>query len=114
VKAKPCDVRDVIASAMLQIRESTHSREIVVRVACDLPLVTMHVLMVEVPVNFLDNALEYSEGNMPVEIRARLNPDQPNIRILDRGKGIPEGELERVFDKSYRVCRPDDARRNRP
>jgi two-component system, OmpR family, sensor histidine kinase KdpD len=107
VKAKPCDVQDVIAAALLQLRGSARSHDILVTVACGLPLVPMDdVLMVQVLVNLLDNALKYSEGDAPVEIRARLDTDQLEIRILDRGRGIPERELERVFDKFYRVAVP--------
>jgi two-component system, OmpR family, sensor histidine kinase KdpD len=107
VKTKPCDVHDVIAAALLQLRESAHCHEILVTIACGLPLVPMDdVLMVQVLVNLLDNALKYSGGDAPVEIRARLDTDQLEIRILDQGRGIPEGELERVFEKFYRVAVP--------
>jgi two-component system, OmpR family, sensor histidine kinase KdpD len=57
-------------------------------------------------VNLLDNALKYSPLDTPVEIQAHLAAGQLEIAVLDRGRGIPEGELERVFDKFYRVTVP--------
>jgi len=106
VKAEPCDVNDVVAAALRQLGESARSHAILVTIAPGLPLVPMDdVLMVQVLVNLLDNALKYSPADAPVEILARL-AGQLEIAVLDRGRGIPEGELERVFDKFYRVAVP--------
>jgi two-component system, OmpR family, sensor histidine kinase KdpD len=107
VKAEPCDVNDVVAAALRQLGESVRIHAILVTIAPGLPLVPMDdVLMVQVLVNLLDNALKYSPGDGPVEIQARLDAGQLEIRVLDQGRGIPEGELERVFDKFYRVAVP--------
>lgn len=107
VKADPCDVHDVVAEALRQLGESARSQAILVTIAPGLPLVPMdNVLVVQVLVNLLDNALKYSPGDGPVEIQARLDAGQLEIRVLDHGTGIPVGELERVFDKFYRVAVP--------
>ena len=107
VKAEPCDVHDMVAAALRQLGESGRGHAILVTIAPSLPLVPMDgVLMVQVLVNLLDNALKYSPGDGPVEIQARLDAGQLEIRVLDRGSGIPAGELERVFDKFYRVAVP--------
>lgn len=107
VKAELCDVHDVVASALRQLGESARSHAILVNIAPGLPFVPMDdVLMVQVLVNLLDNALKYSPADAPVEIQAHLSAGRLEITILDRGRGIPEGELERVFDKFYRVAVP--------
>ena len=61
-----------------------------------------NVLIVQVLVNVLDNALKYPPKEMPVEIEAQTDADHLEIRVLDRGRGIPDEELERVFDKCFR------------
>jgi len=107
VKAELCDVHDVIGSALHQLGEAVHSHSISVTIASDLPLVPMDdVLIVQVLVNILDNAIKYSPEAAPIEIDARVNAGQLEIRVLDRGKGIPKQELERVFDKFFRVAIP--------
>jgi PAS domain S-box-containing protein len=103
VEIQPCDVHDVVGAALRQLGEVARSHCVSVTIAPNLPLVPMdHVLIVQVLVNVLDNALRYSSGEAPVEIEAQMSADHLEIRVLDRGRGIPEEELERVFDKFFR------------
>jgi two-component system sensor histidine kinase KdpD len=76
-------------------------------VPSDLPLVLMDfVLMVQVLVNLLDNARKYSPPGTPIEVRAHVDGAEAHIQVADRGVGIPPDDLERVFDKFYRVQQP--------
>jgi two-component system, OmpR family, sensor histidine kinase KdpD len=52
-------------------------------------------------VNLLSNAAQYSAGE-PVSVRARKVSDRLVVRIVDRGPGIPERELGRIFEAFYR------------
>jgi two-component system, OmpR family, sensor histidine kinase KdpD len=52
-------------------------------------------------VNLLSNAARYSGGE-PVSVRAREVSDRLVVRVVDRGPGIPERELERIFEAFYR------------
>jgi len=111
VKTEPCDVHDVVGAALHQLGEASRSHPVSITIAPDLPLVPMdHVLIVQVLVNMLDNALKYSPGDAPIDIEARLDAGQLEIRVLDRGRGIPEQELARVFDKFFRGTLPGPAR----
>lgn len=107
VKAEPCDVNDVVGAALQQLSEAVRGRPVLVNIARCLPLVSMdHVLIVQVLVNMLDNALKYSPLDAPIEIDARLNSGQLEICVSDRGRGIPEQDLGRVFDKFFRGTHP--------
>lgn len=56
--------------------------------------------------NLLENAAKYSlPTSRPVEISAAQNVDTIVIRVTDDGVGIPEGDLERVFEPFFRVDR---------
>ena len=57
-------------------------------------------------VNLLANAIRYS-GDEPVSVRAREVSGRLVIRIVDRGPGIPEKELERIFEAFYRGSASD-------
>jgi two-component system osmolarity sensor histidine kinase EnvZ len=52
--------------------------------------------------NLLGNALRYGDGQ-GVELRLECRPEGASIAILDRGPGIPEAELQRVFQPFYRL-----------
>jgi two-component system, OmpR family, sensor histidine kinase KdpD len=53
-------------------------------------------------VNLFSNAARYSGGER-VSVRAREVAGRVVIRVVDRGPGIPERELERVFEAFYTV-----------
>jgi two-component system sensor histidine kinase KdpD len=75
-----------------------------------LPLVPMDlVLMTQVLVNLLENTLKYSPSGTPVEIIARTDTPWLIIEIADKGHGVPEQDLKRIFDKFYRIPVPEGA-----
>lgn len=103
-----CDVQDVIGSALEQLTDRLRGRRITVDLPSALPLVPMDfVLIVQVLVNLVDNASKYSLPASPIEIRAHLADGYLEIQVADTGIGIPHQDLTRVFDKFYRVRRPD-------
>ena len=53
----------------------------------------------------LANAVEASESGGQVKVAASASDEPPEVRIAveDNGPGIPEGELERVFEPFYRL-----------
>ena len=55
-----------------------------------------------ITVNLLENAVRYGEGK-PVEIVYSCNDEFAEIKIMDRGPGIPDDEVELVFRPFYRL-----------
>ena len=104
-----CDVQELIGSALEQIGTPLKNRQVNVEISPKIPLVPLDfVLFSRVLVNVIDNALKYSPPEKPIEIRARVSRQDLEISIADRGEGIPVDDLERIFDKFYRVQRPDN------
>jgi two-component system sensor histidine kinase KdpD len=69
----------------------------------DLPLVPMDSLLVEqVLVNLLDNALKYTPEGRPIDLSVRLEKDRLVVEVADQGPGLPPEDLPRLFDKFYR------------
>jgi two-component system sensor histidine kinase KdpD len=56
--------------------------------------------------NVLDNAIKYSPDSSPIEVQARSQNGDIVIKIADQGIGIPEQDLQKIFDKFYRIKRP--------
>ncbi len=57
----------------------------------------------QVMFNLLDNAAKYAPADSAVRIGARATAQGIAIEVLDEGPGIPPGDLERIFDKFFRV-----------
>lgn len=53
--------------------------------------------------NLVDNAINYSDPNSQVRIRAYAVSTGIKIEVIDNGVGIPEDEQERIFERFYRV-----------
>jgi two-component system sensor histidine kinase KdpD len=106
---EPCDVQDLIGSALQQLGGRLGDHAVQVQIPEDLPLVQMDfVLMVQVLVNLLDNAAKYSPPGAAVEVHVQFEQDWIALQVLDCGPGIPDEDLPYVFDKFYRVKRPNN------
>ncbi len=107
----PCDVQDLIGCALAALEQKLEGREVKVMLAEKMTLVSMDmVLMNQVVVNLLDNALKYTPAWSSIEITAQSHDQHLLIEVLDRGPGIPEHDLKRVFDKFYRLPVPEGVR----
>jgi two-component system phosphate regulon sensor histidine kinase PhoR len=53
--------------------------------------------------NLLENALNYSPEDRRVRIEAAAHAAEVLLTVSDEGPGIPEADLERVFERFYRV-----------
>lgn len=63
----------------------------------------------QVMINLLSNAVKYTEQNGHIQIRVRREGSQAVLKVRDNGAGIPEAELEHIFDKFHRVDKSRDA-----
>jgi two-component system sensor histidine kinase KdpD len=105
---QPSDVKEILNAALEELPTSANAHPIQVNIPPELPLISLDFgLMVHVFVNILDNAFKYSEVGLPVEVNARELENEIEIEVADRGIGIPEQELVHVFDRFYRVKRPE-------
>jgi signal transduction histidine kinase len=56
--------------------------------------------------NLLENAVRYSDEPVEVKVRVRSELDgRVYVEIADQGIGIPTGELNKIFQRFYRVGR---------
>jgi two-component system sensor histidine kinase SenX3 len=74
-------------------------------VATDLVVAGDRSQLVSAVANLLDNAVKYSEPGEPVEVDATVGDGSICISVRDHGIGIPSRDLERIFERFYRVDR---------
>jgi two-component system sensor histidine kinase KdpD len=68
------------------------------------------VLFEQVLFNLLDNAAKYAPPDTTISVRSWHEGEVVYLQVLDQGPGIPTGDLERIFDKFYRVQKGDQVR----
>jgi two-component system sensor histidine kinase KdpD len=109
ISRQPSDVQDIVGVALEQLGSRFGTRPIKIDIPAELAFVSVDSgLVVQALVNILDNALKYSPPDSPIDISARQVAQQVEIDVADRGVGIPREDLLRVFEKFYRVHRPDN------
>ena len=105
------DIAEIVGAALERAGKVLAHHRIEVAIAPDLPMLQLDAILFEqVLFNLLDNAAKYSPAASRIDLRARRDADAVAIEILDEGPGIPAGDLERVFDKFYRVQAQDRRR----
>ncbi|MGL4913738.1 MAG: sensor histidine kinase, partial [Romboutsia sp.] len=57
----------------------------------------------QVFLNLIDNAIKYTPENKDVHIKVSLQNNKILISVKDTGVGIPEEDIERIFERFYRV-----------
>jgi two-component system sensor histidine kinase SenX3 len=94
----------VIAEALDRTRTTAHSRGIALTHAGQRELILLgnEQQLVTAVVNLLDNAISYSSEGTTVTVAARRDDDAIEVSVADEGIGIPEKDLERVFERFYR------------
>lgn len=70
-----------------------------VAISCD------PIQLVSAFTNLLDNAVKYSDEHGSVEVGATVDGGRVMVWVHDRGIGIPSRDLERIFERFYRVDR---------
>jgi two-component system sensor histidine kinase KdpD len=103
---EPCDVQEVVSAAIDRLGSRLEGRPVTIEVPAVLAPMDF-VLMAQVLVNLLDNALKYSPPGTSIGVEAHVAESGLKMAVTDRGTGIPPEDLERIFDKFYRVHRPD-------
>ena len=91
-----------------------NGRAIVIHIDSDTPMFNLDaVLFEQVLVNLLDNTSKYAPADSTVIIEGHRTSDGVIISIADEGPGIPADDVERVFEKFYRLDK-GDRQRNGP
>jgi two-component system, OmpR family, sensor histidine kinase KdpD len=94
---------ELIENVLGQKRSALEDRQVAVDIPSDLPPLSGDPELLTVALRqLIDNAVKYSGARAPLEIAARHEDGQTILSVRDHGQGIPEGDLESVFEKFYR------------
>jgi len=97
-------IEEVIGGALARLERTLAFRAVNIEVPEQLPLVPCDGLLIEqVLVNLIENAIKYTPRESAITIEASASAEAITVDVSDRGPGIPEAELGRVFEKFHRL-----------
>ncbi|MBA4416788.1 MAG: histidine kinase [Syntrophus sp. (in: bacteria)] len=103
-KAEWCDIQDIIGVVLGATKETLQHHAVRVHIPPELPLVKADFILIEqVLVNLLENAVKYSPKNSEISISVHYHDNTLLVAVADPGPAIPLIERDRVFDKFYRI-----------
>jgi two-component system, OmpR family, sensor histidine kinase KdpD len=98
-----CDVSDLVRAAVQESAPALRDHPLTTVVPTGLPLVYVDaVLLVQALHNLLVNAATHTPERTKVELSAEVLGRSLRLSVADRGPGIPEAELPRLFDRFFR------------
>jgi signal transduction histidine kinase len=79
-----------------------HAQELVTLVAADATVAVRPRMLRVLVENLLTNAIRYAGDGARVTISARTEGDVVLLSVADNGRGVPSGELPRLFERFFR------------
>ena len=104
---RPADLEEIVSSALDNLDPA--ARGITVDIPESLPEINVDPAILErVIVNLTENALRYSPAGKPPLLTASVLGDRVELRVVDRGPGIPEEDRDRMFVPFQRLGDTDN------
>jgi two-component system sensor histidine kinase KdpD len=105
-------LEDLVEGAIRRLGIFIKDRPIDIQLAPDLPPISVDAVQVQqVLVNLLENAVKFSPPGSSIRIAASVRDRELEVSVTNTGQGIPLDELEKIFERFYRI---DSGQSSRP
>ena len=100
---------EIVGGVLVRMRRLNDNHKIEIDIPEDLPLLPVdYVQLEQVFTNLLSNSAKYAPPNTVIRIDARVRDETSVlIQVSNQGPHVPEEDLERIFDKFYRITASD-------
>ena len=102
----PCPVQGLLSGTVSDLATMIEARRQTVDISVDPSVATIRTdaaKLQDALRNLVENAVNYSPEGRRIRLDARPHDGQIEITVSDEGPGLPEADLERVFERFYRV-----------
>lgn len=105
LEKESADINSIVEKVAATLRPAAEKKGLVLTVCFlnQIPVMSVDIKRMEqVIYNLIENAIKYTE-NGEIHIQAYLKNDLAVIEIMDTGIGIPEQEIDKIWDRFYRI-----------
>lgn len=99
-----CDIHDIYATVKNQLATELSNHRVSIDIENDFPFVKIDDgLFTQAISNIVLNSAQYCPSGTSIRLTAKMINGAATLLIDDTGPGFPEGAMQKVFDKFYRV-----------
>jgi PAS domain S-box-containing protein len=112
MELEPCAVAPLISQVVNQLEEQVQDKQLQLEVTVNTnlpPVIGNARRLRQVLSNLISNAIKYTPEGGKINIKTKFSHDEIVVSIQDTGIGIPLTDQPHIFDKFYRVERPEQA-----
>ena len=96
-------LEEVVGGSLSRLEKKLGSRPVTTNLPVDLPMLPLDSLLMEqVFINLIENAIKYTPDGSPIGIFAHVRQNRLKVEVADSGPGLLRGDEELVFEKFYR------------
>lgn len=96
-------LEEILGSSLFRLEKKLGNRPVKTMIPINLPMVPLDsILMEQVFINLIENALKYTPPDSPIEISASQEGTFLKTQISDHGPGLEKDDEEHIFEKFYR------------
>jgi two-component system sensor histidine kinase KdpD len=100
---------EIVGTALGRLEGRLRDHPVRAELPADFPLIFVDgVLLEQVLINLLENAIKYAPPGSPIKVAATAGAREAVIEVADRGPGVPPAEQGRIFEKFYRTHQARD------
>lgn len=112
LKTSPEIVDEVVAESVTRLQKRFPDIKIDVSIPTEILMVPMDAMLIEqVLINLLENAITHSKSSKPVQLIVENQQNDICFRIIDYGIGLQENHLNHIFDGTYSDGSSSDTRK---
>jgi signal transduction histidine kinase len=106
---EPLDMDALVQATLQTLAHQIEEREVSVTVGSLSEVIADRTSMEQIMGNLLNNAVIYLDPDCPgeIEITAESSPNETTFHVHDNGRGIAEGDMDKVFTPFRRAGRQD-------
>jgi len=104
-------LEDLVEGALRRLDVFIKDRPIDIQLAPNLPPISVDAVQIQqVLINLLENAVKFSSPGSPIRLAASVTGRDLEMSVTNIGQGIPSDEVEKIFERFYRLASTQPSR----